>query len=141
MSTSDSIQPSPTNTAYVQPLHGQQNITAESCQICEVLVRTFLQISAPYMHIALDLVIRIIIITCGIVVNLKFLRNLSYDRHNRPVGRNGNLLEPHMTIYAKCQMLFWPLGLLFNWIIKTEVLNISILPEWYCLLFYFVFVP
>ena len=123
------------NKTMVSNLRYRQIIAAESCQVCELIFTASQEGSATYMTIALDLGIRIIIIVCGIIVCLKFLNNLSDDRRNRAVGRHGNLLEPHMTIYARCQMIVWPLILLFTWAIEAGIPSIHIFPPWACFLF------
>ena len=133
------IQNLSANTMFVPPsLHTEQAIAVESCHVCELLFRTVIEASAPDLPITWDLGVRIFIIICGIVVNLKFLRNLSHDRHNIPVGKDGNLLEPHMTIYANCQTILWPLILIFTWTIKGEFLNLTAFPTWCCLVLYFI---
>ena len=64
-----------------------------------------------------DPILIFLIITCGILINLKFLRNMRDDDKDRGAGSNGLLLRDVMAANAKTQIWTWPmLWMLFSMI-------------------------
>ena len=73
-----------------------------------------------------------VVITCGVIVNLRFRNKLQEEKRSMPIERRGNLIEPVMSWYCILQILFWPYDLVFLWISTNEIIPSETLPSWLC---------
>ena len=80
----------------------------------------------------LELMFTLFIVTCGVIVNLRYRNELKKEKRAMPIGRRGNLIEPVMSWFCILQMIFWPYELLFLWINTNEVVPFESLPSWLC---------
>ena len=69
---------------------------------------TKLNIEEPIFRFVFSLILAI----CGVFLNYKFLKKLSIERRNKPIGRKGNVIEPIMRWFGVLQIAYWPYELL-----------------------------
>ena len=55
-----------------------------------------------------EFLLSLIISICGVFLNYKFLKKLSIERRNKPIGRKGNVIEPIMRWFGVLQIAYWP---------------------------------
>ena len=84
----------------------------------------------------LELMFIVIIVTCGVTVNLRYRNELKKEKRAMPIGRRGNVIEPVMSWFCILQMIYWPYELLFLWISTNEVIPSESLPSWLCALLF-----
>ena len=88
--------------------------------------------SVTTLTMILEFLFLIIVVTCGVIVNLRYRNKLQKEKRSMPIERRGNLIEPVMSWYCILQIIFWPYDLLLLWISTNEVIPSASLPSWLC---------
>ena len=61
----------------------------------------------------------IVVISCGLKLNYRFLVKLRVEKRARPLGRKGNVIEPIASLFCIIQMIYWPYNMLLMWSIYS----------------------
>ena len=70
----------------------------------------------------LEFVLLVFVVSCGWVLNYRFLNKLLKEKRNRPLGRKGNVIEPIASSFCMFQMIYWPYNILMHWNLANEVI-------------------
>ena len=100
--------------------------------ICICVYKYLIAESVTFTSTIFELIFTLFIVTCGVIVNLRYRNKLKEEKREMPLGRRGNVIEPVMSWFCILQMIFWPYELLFLWINTNEVVPFESLPSWLC---------
>ena len=92
---------------------------------CACIYKTFVDEPVTLWTTILEFVFSIVIGICGVVINYRFVKKLSEERRNTPIGRRGNIIEPVIRWNCCFQMVFWPYDLLYFWINQNEIMQMA----------------
>ena len=101
---------------------------------CACIYKTFIDEPVTTWTTILELILSILISVCGMVINYRFIKRLSEERRNTPIGRRGNIIEPVIRWNCYFQMFFWPFDLLYFWINQNEIISSEFIYQnsWLC---------
>ena len=99
---------------------------------CICIYKFLIAKSVTTFSTILEFIFLIIVVACGVLVNLRYRNALREEKRNMPISRRGNLIEPVMSWYWVLQILFWPYDLFLLWISTNELISSESLPSWLC---------
>ena len=100
--------------------------------ICICVYKYFIAESVTISSTILEFIFILFIVTCGVIVNLRYRNKLKKEKMSMPLSGRGNVIEPVMSWFCLLQMIFWPFELLFLWTNSNEVIPSESLPSWLC---------
>jgi len=64
--------------------------------------------------------------------NHTLLKKLEIEKRATPTGRKGNVIEPLMRWFLVIQIAYWPVELLYFWIVRNDIIHADMAPTWLC---------
>ena len=101
---------------------------------CACIYKTFVDEPVTTWTTVVELIFSIAISVSGIVINYRFVKKLSEEKRNTPIGRRGNIIEPVIRWNCCFQMVFWPYDLLYFWLNQNEIISSEFIYKnsWLC---------
>ena len=101
---------------------------------CACIYKTFVDAPISTLSTIIEFLISVVIGSCGVVVNYRFVRKLQEERRNTSLGRKGNVIEPVIKWNCIFQIIYWPYQLLYFWLNENEVISSEFIytQSWLC---------
>ena len=93
-----------------------------------------------FLNYYLDTCFITLIMILGLLVNWKFLKNMTEDDTNRGANSNGLLIRDVMATNAKTQMMVWPTLWVLFWLIQMDTTFPTWMQPWFCHLKFFAYI-
>ena len=98
---------------------------------CLCLRESFIDRPVTISSTVAEFIISCILTIIGIRINLKFWKQLEFERKNKPYDRKGNVIEPIMRLFCVHQMYFCPVYFIFYWMRANGLIPVDT-PSWLC---------
>jgi len=98
---------------------------------CLCLRESFIDRPVTISSTVAEFIISCILTIIGIRINLKFWKQLEFERKNKPYDRKGNVIEPIMRWFCVNQMYYCPVYFIFYWMRANALIPLDI-PSWLC---------
>ena len=106
--------------------------TNMSYYLCACVYKTFIDEPVSTWSTVLELLISFIIGTSCVILNYVFLKKLQAEKRSKLLGRKGNVIEPIMSWFCVFQIIYWPLYLLYFWILFNGIIPADYMNGWWC---------